>query len=270
MSELPKKSQPEENSKKEFDFESILANYFNSMSLGDLLDIYREANPDVYDPNQDEIDSFAESITSKVSKKDMVDFVEIAREFDIDDAELYLASKLAEAYGIKNMPNIVHVDADAADPDSSDRTGYYDHTSNTVLLYFGDDCLDSRSEYVDALSHELWHARQYEAIDNGEKRGELYKINYKYYLTPQNSSLDEYMQQIVEAEAISIGRKMSEAFLDAQYSCLDSDSLTELRSLKEKYDIHDWTDLRKAFMEKKINQDEAGLLASDFVAMARQ
>ncbi len=225
---------------------------------------YKEYYPEIYNPDQTEIRSLSKEVTDKVSRKDMLNFIKIACETNMDDAEDFLVPKIASAYGLKNIPYIAHLDADDIDPENPDKGGGFDRYNNIITLYFGENGIDSICDYVEMLSHELWHARQYEMISDGKEKGKLYEKNLKYYIRPQMDK-DGYEQQIVEAEAYDIGRILSIKYIRAQYSYLDADDLKELRTLKTKHDIHDMPGLDKAFSNRKINKDDYWLLYFDFM-----
>ncbi len=225
---------------------------------------YIKYHPEIYKPDQAEIRSFSKDIAGKVSEKDMLDFVKMTIEADMDDAEHFLVSRIANAYGLKNMPCIVHLDADDVDPENSDKGGGFDKHNNIITLYFGEKCIDSFYDHVEMLSHELWHARQYEMIRDGEERGKLYEKNFNCYIKSKVDK-DGYEQQIVEAEAYDIGIRLAMKYMGAQYSCLDANDLKELRVLKTKHDIYDISGLDKAFSNGEINKDDYWLLYFDFI-----
>lgn len=236
-------------------------------ALKQIIEEYKKYHPEIYNPDQAEIRSLSREITDRVSRKDMLDFVKITCETDMDDAEHFLIPKIANAYGLKNTPYVVHLDADDVDSENSDKGGGFDRYNNIIALYFGENYINSFCDYVEMLSHELWHAKQYEMIRDGEEKGKLYEKNLNYYIKPQ---MDEngYEQQIVEAEAYDIGRRLSMKYIGAQYSYLDADDLKELRALKTKHDIHDMQSLDKAFSNRKINKDDYWLLYFDFIRIS--
>lgn len=230
--------------------------------MSELLKTPQQDN-EVYNPDQTEIHSFSREIAGRVSKRDMLEFIKIACETDADDAEQFLVSKIANAYGLKNVPYVVHLDADDVGPAISDKAGGFDRHNGIITLYFGKGRIDSFCEHVEMLSHELWHAKQYEAISDGEERGKLYEKNLDHYIKPQMDA-EGYERQIIEAEAYDIGRRLSMRYISVQYALLDADDLAELRALKTKYDFHDISDMERALSDGKINRDDFWLLYFDF------
>lgn len=75
---------------------------------------------------------------------------------------------------------------------------------------------------VGAIAHEMWHAHQYDAIFRWLRqsgglldlelvdpydeaaRGALYALGFEAYILPQKDNMQEYIQQLIEAEAEAI------------------------------------------------------------------
>ena len=126
-------------------------------------------------------------------------------------ADEQCAVLLCETLGINNPPTIVYKEKGPMDP-----SGCYVLSSNEITIFDGGEDVDSiqmRGENdpffklisrVNLLSHEMWHAYQHQLADSGNNRGELYEMNFKYYLD-SNIDMGGYKEQLVEKEAYAFG-----------------------------------------------------------------
>ena len=264
MKNIEKASPTNDGTQAETDAYLLIESLLRDMPIpgsGQFLEEHKAFYPEVYNPDQAEIRSLSEKVVGRISDEDMLDFVKMTCGADMDDAEGFLASKIANAYGLKDVPDIIHLDADDADPEGPDKMGGFDRDGNTIILYFGEGSIKSFYDHVEVLSHELWHAKQYEMMHDGEERGILYKENLDHYIRGQ---MDEegYRRQIIEAEAFDIGGSIAARYIYAQYSYLDDNDFAELRALKAKHGIHNISDLDRVFEE--IGKDNYFLLYLDF------
>ena len=110
----------------------------------------------------------------------------------------YLSNKL----DLKNPPSFVPYTADPGE------FGGYSNSTNELLV--NELALESNTEAVDTVAHELWHARQHQlAAEATEPRHFQYQYQFENYIRPEDD-FDGYESQLIEQEARAFGSKFQE------------------------------------------------------------
>ncbi|MBR3176491.1 hypothetical protein IKF25_00760 [Candidatus Saccharibacteria bacterium] len=66
---------------------------------------------------------------------------------------------------------------------------------------------------IDKISHELWHAYQYQMIKNNGRRADIYRDNFANY-KPLSAGVKNYFCQPVELEAYTFGGRITDKYFD--------------------------------------------------------
>ncbi|MDO4746989.1 MAG: hypothetical protein Q4A70_01420 [Candidatus Saccharibacteria bacterium] len=261
------KKEPSDDNQKELSQEEI------AKLLNDILafepsgmekEQYVKYHPEIYNPDEAAIRNKAKGIVNRISSSDMIDYIKTTCEKDWDEAEVFLVNKIAAAYCLKNVPDIIHLDVDDLNPNDKGKCGGFDREHNIIVTYWGEGAINCEMDNIDMLSHELWHAKQQELIQEGEE-GKIYDDNFNNYIKPEENP-ELYKKQIVEAEAYEIGFRMSMKYITAQYAFLDDNDFAQLHSLKNKMGINNISDLDKSYAKGKISKDDYWLLYLDMTS----
>lgn len=166
----------------------------------------RKDNPEVFNPSKElvieRIRKVVLELNTEESQKELMRFADLFGNGNYSEAVTQAAVFFSEIYGLKDIPNIRMMDP------KDDVRGFQEADSFVIAT----NVRATPWGFLNTLSHELWHARQQQAINNKEPGSELLSINLQNYQDANNGIIDRpYFTQLVEMEARAIGGFVGEA-----------------------------------------------------------
>ena len=173
-------------------------NYENDPEFQRLVDEY----PDIFTINSarvvDELIQLDNNIQERLDEEKVKEIMQLRQSQNPDDvmlADLETIKHLCEIYGIENVPalNAIYIRRDKENLEWKPRNMHHE------------------LRICEYLAHELWHAFQYQEMDDGSERGKKYQINMRHYQDAKGIRADipkfenPYEQQMVEREAYVAG-----------------------------------------------------------------
>ena len=191
-------------------------NYENDPEFQRLVDEY----PDIFTINSvrvvDELTQLDNNIQERLDEEKVKEIMQLRQSQNLDDvmlADLETIKHLCEIYGIENVPDLNYFGGE-----DSNLAGFYEPNKNAIYIRRDKEDLEWRPRNMhhelricEYLAHELWHAFQYQEMDDGSERGKKYQINMRHYQDAKGIRADipkfenPYEQQMVEREAYVAG-----------------------------------------------------------------
>lgn len=175
---------------------------------------FREIYHEIFDRNETEFEFKEFDFGSKELKECLIEFKEEnwSKLDEIDKIKVVEEYKqcLEKMLELKKIPKLVWFSAD------KNNCGCFVGKKNTI--YININWINEPEMTLDTLSHEMWHAKQYERSKRPKERNDyLYAVNFspKVYYTPQKVGknyvgYDLYEGQLVEAEARAFASRIVE------------------------------------------------------------
>ena len=130
---------------------------------------------------------------------------------DVDDKRAIIQAfetYLVKILDLRRQPRVIFYYGPQGD------CGTFNRANNTIRINMN--MLDDPQMAISTIAHEIWHAYQYQCVENPQtRRDALYAINFINYVTPVMVDgnwvmFEEYESQLVEAEANAFGMLFEE------------------------------------------------------------
>lgn len=150
-----------------------------------------------------------ETVTPYVDKmrREDLDYILGTYREDFEAGNQAMAAYVAQTLGLETLINVKTKEVESKDDVKSDGQ-YWNHSKEITLFQVKGEKV-SLSKTIDTIAHELWHAKQWEEVENGDKRGALYKEEFTHAVDPYED-YEGYRNQMVEQEAFIFGQSVAE------------------------------------------------------------
>lgn len=150
-----------------------------------------------------------ETVTPYVDKmrREDLDYCLNTYREDFEAGNQALAAYISQTLGLKTLISVKTKEVDSSDQVKSDGQ-YWNHGKEITIFRVKGEKPSLRGT-IDTIAHELWHAKQHEEVEEGGKRGTLYREEFTHPVDPRED-YEGYRGQMIEQEAFVFGRSVAE------------------------------------------------------------
>lgn len=191
--------------------------------------------PEIYsEVDEAEIEKTCSRYVERIDKNTAWDIMDTFKDRGYRKGCQYLVKRLSRLLDIEEPPKIKHV----ANSKDTTNDAAYSSKQNIIYIYHKNDVdsIDRRKpKYsdIDLVSHEMWHAHQFDQLKRGKGKGESYKINANNYFDSRPDpdleddpsavadATNRYYDQLLEQEAFWFGHAVADRCRAVRHSTPD-------------------------------------------------